>query len=58
VKTVALAAPLVVLGLLHLLQKLESWTVEGPHGQNRSQPARRQAEAVASRRARRAATHG
>ena len=27
-KAVALAAPGLVLGLLHVLQKLESWTVE------------------------------
>jgi len=27
-KAVALAAPVLVLGLLHILQKLETWTVE------------------------------
>jgi hypothetical protein len=28
VKAAALAAPLLVLGLLHVLQKLERWTVD------------------------------
>ena len=57
-KTVALAAPLVVLGLLPVLQKLESWTVGGAHRQESAPPAQRRQDAVTSRRGRGVASHG